>query len=776
MVVWRKIPLKYRLVLLTLMSSGIGLLVALAAFLTYQERTIREHKLEEMDSAADLIGSNSAAALVFDDEVEGNRVLQALESRLNIQAGVLYRPDGSQFAKYVRTNDLKLARNGAQVDGDQVEWTKDHLAFYRPVLLEGRKIGYLYVQADLEDLRSEAKKAKLLAIPLFGITLLLIAGLTLLLQKSVTDPIRMLARIAREVAHEKNYALRTATGGGPELIQLGSDFNYMLAEIETRDKALREARDSLEQRVVERTMVMEEEIAERQKAEVRLKESVELFRALSDAAPVGIVSEGKDGRIHHSNPWFLQMFGYTAADLEGKCIDELLAPEEMQEAARAVTQEVFAGRVLHRTVKRLKKDGTLLDVEVFAAPILFDGKPQGQIAIYLDISRRVATERAVRESEELLRTLSAAAPIGIFRSDTDGRWVYVNQRWCEMTGRTPESAVGFGWLEAVHPEEREHLKRLWTTGMSLGMEMQDESRFLTPGGSTNWIYWKSRALHSADGQLLGYVGVIEDITKRRAAEQRLLEAKSAAEQANQAKSQFLANMSHEIRTPMNGILGMTELALETEMTIEQREYLGMVKGCAESLLEIINDVLDFSKIESGNIALEAISFSLLDCVEQALQPVALRAQQKGIELEWTLRGELPEWIVGDSTRLRQVLINLLGNAVKFTDEGEVKLAVECVRCKEKSASVRFTVTDTGIGISAENQKIIFEPFRQSDASVTREFGGTGLGLSISDRIVKQMGAELAVESFPGRGSSFSFTVEFPTGRPAESATYGARDE
>ena len=769
MLAWRKVSLKYRLMLLTLLSSGIGLVVALTAFLAYQDRTIRAHKLEELDSAAGLIGTNSAAALVFDDSAEGIRVLQALDSRKNIQEVVLYRPDGSVFAKYLRRDYSATMEKGQDVSEDQVEWTKDHLSSYRPLELKGRRIGFLYVEADLEDLRGESRAAKLLAIPLFGMTLLLIAALTLQLQKSITEPIRRLAGIAKEVAEEKNYGLRALPGGGPEVLQLGADFNHMLEEIEARDKALREARGLLEERVVERTMALEQEIAERQKAEVQLQESGELFRALNNAAPVGIVSEGKDGKIRQSNPQFLKMFGYTAADLEGKCIDELLAPEEMLEAARSMSQHVAAGRTLHRTVKRQRKDRTLLDVEVFAAQLTFDGKPQGQIAIYLDISRRVEAEKAIRESEQLLRTLSAAAPIGIFRADPAGRCVYVNQRWCEMSGRSAESAMGFGWLDSIHPEDREQVRRLWKTGTELGMELQDESRFQTPDGLTNWIYWKSRGLYSADGSLLGYVGVVEDITKRRAAEQRLVEAKEAADQANQAKSEFLANMSHEIRTPMNGILGMTELALETEMSPEQSEYLGMVKGCAESLLEIIDDVLNFSKIEHGTIEIEAIPFSLLDCVEGALQPVIIRAQQKGIELEWMPRGDLPEWIVGDSTRLRQVLINLLGNAVKFTEEGEVTLEVECLDANQQTARVKFAVKDTGVGIPKERQQIIFEAFRQSDSTVTREFGGTGLGLSISDRIVKMMGGEIRVESSLRKGSIFSFEVIFARSEKKEVA-------
>ena len=365
--------------------------------------------------------------------------------------------------------------------------------------------------------------------------------------------------------------------------------------------------------------------------------------------------------------------------------------------------------------------------------------------------------------------LSSAAPIGIFRADREGRWVYVNQRWSEMTGRAAETALGYGWLQAVHPEDREATERLWKTAVEIEMELQDETRFLTPDGNTNWVYWGSRALHGPDGSLIGYVGVIEDISKRRAAEQRLLEAKQAAESANQAKSQFLANMSHEIRTPMNGILGMTELALETPLSGQQREYLEMVKGCAESLLEIIEEILDFSKIETGKTELDNIPFSILDCVENALQPVTMRAQQKGLELEWSVRGDLPEWVQGDPVRLRQVLINLLGNAVKFTDAGEVTLGIECLKCSEEEAEIRFEVRDTGVGIPAEHQSKIFDSFQQSDTSVTRQFGGTGLGLSISARIVRMMGGEIQVESKMGEGSRFFFTVKLKTSKNAERA-------
>src|SRR3954465_594730 len=314
------------------------------------------------------------------------------------------------------------------------------------------------------------------------------------------------------------------------------------------------------------------------------------------------------------------------------------------------------------------------------------------------------------------------------------------------------------WLDLVHPEDQQRAG----TSLSLALEGKDhwsaEYRFRRADGTYAFILDRAVVVRDEKGAARRVIGAMSDISAYKKIEKELQSAKDAAEAASRAKSEFLANMSHEIRTPMNGIIGMTELALTTELTREQREYLQLSRSSAESLLQVINSILDFSKIEAGQMELEAITFDLRTSIGDTVAAFGARAADKGLELALDIATEVPKQLVGDAGRLRQILVNLIGNAVKFTHQGEIVVRVGVKSSTGETACLLFEVSDTGIGIPAEKHKIIFESFQQADGSTTREFGGSGLGLAICAQLVRLMGGELWLESAPGQGSRFLFTA------------------
>jgi two-component system, sensor histidine kinase and response regulator len=370
------------------------------------------------------------------------------------------------------------------------------------------------------------------------------------------------------------------------------------------------------------------------------------------------------------------------------------------------------------------------------------------------VDRRFSAQNvALDRSEQRMRELVEAAQVVLWRAELDGRN-------CNFVNREAVARLGYSvaqWLtepnfllEHLDPDDREPFRAACVTASASGEAHHFEHRMRAADGRLLWFGTSLRVVLSTLGST-ELVGVMTDVTDRK-------RARDAAQEANRAKSEFLASMSHEIRTPMNGVIGMTELLLETELDAEQRDYVNTVRVSGEALLTVINDILDFSKIEAGKFDLDPIPFNLHEMVEEALKSLAFRAHEKGLELACDIASDVPASVVGDPVRIRQILLNLVNNAIKFTASGEVELRLEREACETAAIGLHFTVRDTGIGIPTDKLQTIFEAFAQADGSTTRRFGGTGLGLTISQRLAHAMKGRIWVESEPGRGSNFHFSV------------------
>ncbi|MDD2884007.1 MAG: response regulator [Dechloromonas sp.] len=479
--------------------------------------------------------------------------------------------------------------------------------------------------------------------------------------------------------------------------------------------------------------------------------------ALDQHAIVSITDAS--GAIIYANDRFCAISGYQRDELIGQNHRLLNSGQHSPEFFRAMWQCITEGRVWQGEMCNRAKQGEAYWVNASIVPLLdAHGLPAQYIGIRTDITDRKRMEETLSEQLALVEALLEAIPLPVYLKDPQGRYQRINRAFELFFQVDRKQIIGqtlFDLLPAsdaaLHAEKD---KLLHSTGGVQSYEAMVHSR---DGTSHDTIYRKA-LLTKRNGQTLGLLGTIIDITERKRDETELRQAKDVAEAASRAKSDFLANMSHEIRTPMNGIIGMTDLALDTALTEEQREYMGLVKSSAESLLTIINDILDFSKIEAGKLLVEHISFDLHRVIADTLKSLALRAHEKNLELISEILPDVPLHVIGDPNRIRQVLINLVGNAIKFTPQGEITLHTRCLSQHNGHAMVHIAVHDTGIGIAPDKQKAVFESFTQEDTSTTRKFGGTGLGLSISRRLVELMGGEMGLESTPGQGSVFHFTL------------------
>jgi two-component system sensor histidine kinase/response regulator len=636
----RKLSLRHKITYVIMLNTFAALCVASIAFAEYGVFRFKQMQLQDLNALANVIATNSTAALVFKDQKSAGDVLHALSAKPHILAAVIYDPDGKSFAIYHQPTS-KGIYTPPPVENEASRFTSNRVLIFQKITLEGEHVGNIFLEGDTVEYH-QLLEGYLLFFGLIVVAVSLGAyAMAERLQRPIADPILRLAWTAKMVTGSRDYSIRAGKESEDEVGVLIDGFNEMLAQIQIRDAELSSAREDLERRVDERTNELEQEVGDRQRAQEALHESELRIRMILDSTGEAIYGINRDGECTFCNPATLRLLGYQKTD-------DLL------------------GLNMHRVMHHTHTDGTHYAVE--------------DCNIYLSLK----TGEAVHSDEEIF-----------WRAD----------------------ATSFPAEFWSHPIRKE-------------------------------------------GEIVGAVVTFLDITERKGAEEALRRSKDAAEAGSRAKSEFLANMSHEIRTPMNGIIGMTDLALDTDLTSEQREYLSLVKSSADSLLYLLNDILDFSKIEAGKLELEETEFEIRNLLSNTLKTLAVRADKKHLELSARVSAEVPKVVVGDPTRLRQMIVNLVGNAIKFTERGNIVVNAELESQSGDGVHLHIRVSDTGIGIPPEKQQVIFESFAQADGSTTRRFGGTGLGLTISRQIVELMGGQMWVESKVGQGSTFHFTATF----------------
>ncbi|RKX34190.1 MAG: hypothetical protein DRP71_07940 [Verrucomicrobia bacterium] len=510
-----------------------------------------------------------------------------------------------------------------------------------------------------------------------------------------------------------------------------------------------------------------EDITDRKETEQALALSEQRFRDVSHAAGEFIFEVDPEGRFVYVSDRVSDVLEYAPGELRTRSIFELLSPGDADEFRNRFRNSAENG-VTFSNVEHLgrTKDGRMIWLSLSGVPVKDDtGKVTSFHGAGLDITSRKESESALRASEERFKLLVDSSEDGFWDANYGADSIYYAPRWKAILGYADHelSNTQETFERLLHKDDLQIVRSSLERTLPAGTHpFNIEFRMMHKEGGIRWIRSTGIEIRDTGGRTVRTLGFHTDISDRKRAEDEIRDAKATAESANRAKSDFLATMSHEIRTPMNGIIGMTGLMMDTDLSSDQREFAETIRVSSESLLSIINDILDFSKIESGKIDLEQEPFALVDCIEEALDLMAPSAARKALELAYFIQDEVPTRVVGDVTRLRQIIVNLVGNAVKFTHEGEVFVEVrrepENLPISER-IMLHFTVRDTGIGIPVDKVERLFQPFTQVDASTTRNYGGTGLGLAICRKLTAVMGGNIWVESIEGLGSTFHFTMK-----------------
>ena len=497
---------------------------------------------------------------------------------------------------------------------------------------------------------------------------------------------------------------------------------------------------------------------------------IKLLETAVEQSGSSIVITDNHGNIQYVNPAFTQVTGYTPEDVLGQHTRILKSDYHSEDFYNKLWSTISSGKPWHGRFCNKSKDGRLFWEDATIAPVQDEnGNITHYIAIKNDITKLVQLEERLNQKVSELQGIMEYAGVGIALIQ-NRTFLTVNSTLAKIMNKTTDEVIGHSTRILFDSEEEyESFGKIFYPALMKGESVFYEMERKLPNGETRWFQITATAINPGPIEEMKTVWVGNDITQLKMLQIELEKEKEKAEEANRAKSAFLANMSHEIRTPLNGVIGMLSLLSTTKLDTKQREYVQIAHSSAEALLFLINDILDISKIEAGKLEFDKVDFSLPVLLQDFSKSFAIAAQKKGIKFELKLADDVPRCLKGDPGRLRQVFINLTGNALKFTEQGRIELIAELVKETDNGAVIKFLVKDTGIGIPPEKLGLLFKKFSQVDASISRKFGGTGLGLAISKRLVKLMGGDIGVESQEGKGSTFWFTVCLEKGDPSSKA-------
>ncbi|MCC9599062.1 PAS domain-containing protein [Stieleria sp. JC731] len=518
--------------------------------------------------------------------------------------------------------------------------------------------------------------------------------------------------------------------------------------------------------------VMFWDVTDQKNTEHQIEFERNLLSILLETVPDSIYFKDTESRfIRLSRSCAAKLGLKDAREAIGKSDADFFGRDHAKEALADERRILETGEMIQGKIERetyLDRDDTWCSTT--KAPLVDSfGQVVGTVGISRDVSEQIRAEQELSRERDLLKTIINNVPDLIYVKDRAGRFVTANESLVSLLGlESTDQIIGKSDYDFSPAELACNYVTDDQNVMRTGKALFDrEESHQGSDGQPRWLLTTKVPLRDSEGTVVGVVGIGHDITERKKFEKEIVQAKEVADKANRAKSDFLANMSHEIRTPMNAIIGMTDLLLDTRLDATQRSFLSMVQESGEALLSIINDILDFSKIEAGKLEIEPQTFDLRESIGDTMKTLGLKAHAKGIELAFRVEPAIPRYVVGDAGRIRQILVNLVGNAIKFTEQGEVFVDAKAKQVTDQELVLSVKVQDTGVGIPAERCEAIFREFEQADTSVTRRFGGTGLGLAISTRLVNLMGGAIEVDSEVGRGSTFQFDLHLGVSADAE---------